>query len=283
MLNNLLHKIHWTSLMEGTGLIILQLFFALIAFLLIKKIGDLSIHRTFERMKIKKPQTPGRIHTLERLTLSIFSYTIGFILIVTIFSIFHLNVSALIAGAGVVGLAIGFGAQGLVSDVVTGFFILLERQMDVGDVVTLSNYNGVVEEVGLKTTKVRDFDGTLHYIPNRQIASLSNHSKGNMRALVDISVPYEENVDYAISILQTICDKIKNENENIVEGPDVLGVQLLGQSEVTIRVIAQAVNGQQYGVERDIKKAINEAFYSNQLQMPYPRQVHINKSEHHKG
>lgn len=270
-------KEEWVHILEKTGFIILKLILVLIVFLLVKKIGDLFISNTFEKLKAKKTQSAGRIHTLERLTHSIFSYTIGFILIVIIFSIFNLNVSALIAGAGIVGLAIGFGAQGLVSDVVTGFFLLLERQMDVGEVVTLSGFNGVVEEVGLKTTKLRDFDGTLHYIPNREISSLSNHSRGNMRALVDISVPYEENVDYAISIIQKICDEIKKTNENIVEGPDVIGVQLLGQSEVSIRVIAQAVNGEQFGVERDIKKAINEAFHNNELKAPYPRQIHITK------
>ncbi len=278
MLDNLLNKVELAKILEHTGFIILKLVLVLLVFLLFKKIGSLFIHHTFMRFKEKTTQSAGRIQTLERLTLSIFSYTIGFILIVIIFGIFQLDVSALIAGAGVVGLAIGFGAQGLVSDVVTGFFLLLERQMDVGDVVTLSTYNGVVEEVGLKTTKLRDFDGTLHYIPNRQIASLSNHSRGNMRALVDISVPYEEDVDYAISIIQRICDEIKQTNPNLVEGPDVIGVQLLGQSEVSIRVIAQTVNGEQYGVERIIKKAINEAFTSHELKIPYPRQVHMTKT-----
>lgn len=277
-MENMFTKLDWGSIIEQTGFIILKLILVFIAFLLVKKIGDLFIRQMYEKLRTKKSQSAGRIHTLERLTHSIFSYLIGFILIVTIFGIFHLNVSALIAGAGIVGLAIGFGAQGLVSDVVTGFFLLLERQMDVGDVVTLSSYNGVVEEVGLKTTKLRDFDGTLHYIPNREISSLSNHSRGNMRALVDISVPYEEDVDYALSIIQKICDEIKTTNENLVEGPDVIGVQLLGQSDVSIRVIAQALNGEQFGVERDIKKAINEAFHNNELKTPYPRQVHITKT-----
>src|SRR5690606_26350687 len=110
---------------------------------------------------------------------NILAYFLLFIFVGFVFSIFHFDITTLLAGAGIVGLAIGFGAQGLVSDVVTGFFILLEQQIDVGDYVTVAGKDGVVEEVGLRTTKLRGFDGTLHFVPNREITNVSNHSRGN--------------------------------------------------------------------------------------------------------
>lgn len=97
-----------------------------------------------------------------------------------ILDLFHYNPTALLAGAGVVGLAIGFGAQGLVSDIVTGFFILLEKQFDVGEYITVAGFDGIVEQIGLRTTQLRSFDGTLHFIPNRSILNVSNHSRGTM-------------------------------------------------------------------------------------------------------
>src|SRR5690625_4790517 len=126
----------------------------------------------------------SRRKTLQSIANNIFSYLLLFVLIGVIFELFGLDIKALLAGAGIAGLAIGFGAQGLVSDVVTGFFILLEKQIDVDDYITVAGTDGIVEEVGLRTTKIRGFDGSLHFIPNRMIDSVSNHSRGNMRALV---------------------------------------------------------------------------------------------------
>src|SRR5699024_12518118 len=112
----------------------------------------------------------------------------------------------LIAGAGVVGLAIGFGAQGIVSDVVTGFFILVEKWADVGDYIITAEIDGVVEEIGLRTTKIRDYDGVLHFIPNRNIEYLSNYSRGDMRARVDMGICYNHNADEVISIVKDVCN-----------------------------------------------------------------------------
>src|SRR5699024_3583225 len=111
----------------------------------------------------------GRATVLERLMFSVLAYTLGFLVVVIVFGIFGLPISGLIADAGIVGLAIGFGAQGIVSDVVTGFFILVEKWADVGDYVITADVDGVVEEVGLRTTKIRNYDGILHYIPIRNI------------------------------------------------------------------------------------------------------------------
>ncbi|PGT81701.1 MULTISPECIES: mechanosensitive ion channel family protein [Bacillaceae] len=270
-------EIDWSSLMTEAGIIILKLIGIIIAFLIIKAIGNKIIRRMFQRLQERDNISSGRALTLQSLSLNVFSYVLVFIIVVMIFEVFNYNASALIAGAGVVGLAIGFGAQGLVSDVVTGFFLLLEKQIDVEDYVTVAGFDGVVEQVGLRTTQIRGFDGTLHYVPNREITNVSNHSRGNMRALVDIGISYDDNIDKAITVLQDVCDKFAAEDNTVVEGPNVLGVQALGASDVVIRVLAKTENMQQWAVERKLRKAMKEALDANGIEIPFPHQVYVEK------
>src|SRR5690625_4738534 len=194
------------------------------------------ILRSFEKVRERGKVKEGRAAVLERLMLSILSYTLGFIVIVVIFGIFGLTIGGLIAGAGVVGLAIGFGAQGLVSDIVSGFFLLAEKWSDVGDYVITSGVDGVVEEIGLRTTQIRDYDGFLHFIPNRNIENLSNYSRGEMRALVDISIAYNHNADEAIRIAKQVCQTRATEDDSIVEGPNVDGIQMIEEDRKSTRL-----------------------------------------------
>src|SRR5690625_3477906 len=151
--------------------------------------------------------------TLDKLLAQVYSYTALFIFVLMLFSTIGVEIGPLIMGAGVVGLAVAFGAQGLVSDVVTGFFILIEQQLEIDDYVTTAGYDGIVEEIGLRTTKIRSFDGTLNYVPNRYIEGVANHSRGNMQALVDIGISYnenKENIGQAIAILEQICSAFQD-------------------------------------------------------------------------
>ncbi|WP_425308488.1 mechanosensitive ion channel family protein [Fictibacillus nanhaiensis] len=249
----------------------------IVLFLIIRSIGKRLINRMFDRAATNRKMSSGRIITLQKLVVNLFSYLLIFIFAGILFKQFGLEIGTLIAGAGIIGLAVGFGAQGLVSDVVTGFFILLEKQMEVGDYVTIGGVDGIVEEVGLRTTHIRSFDGTLFYMPNREISTLANHSRGNMRALVDIGIAYEENIDKAVKVLQAACDKVKENNENIIEGPNVLGVQTLGSSDVVIRIISKTKNGEQWAVERELRKGLKEALDTNGIEIPYPHQVNVDK------
>ncbi|MBC5637351.1 mechanosensitive ion channel family protein [Ornithinibacillus sp. BX22] len=267
---------NWTDLLLQVGNIAIRVIAIVILYFIVKSIGTRAIRKVFNRKQDE--MNLGRAKTLESITQNIFTYFLLFIFAGFIFSIFQFDITTLLAGAGIVGLAIGFGAQGLVSDVVTGFFILLEQQIDVGDYVTVAGKDGVVEEVGLRTTKLRGMDGTLHFVPNREITNVSNHSRGNMRALVDIGISYDDDIDKATQILQQVCERIAVEDENIVEGPDVIGVQAFGASEVVLRVIAKTKNGEQWAVERNLRKAMKEAFDQNGIEIPFPHQVHINKN-----
>ncbi|WP_246056015.1 mechanosensitive ion channel family protein [Alteribacter natronophilus] len=279
-MNDFIANINWEAILVAAGIIALQLIAIFIAYFIVKAIGGRIISSGFERMSRQKNMSPGRTKTLEKLTQNVFAYVLLFIFVTIVIGLFDYNVTGLIAGAGIVGLAIGFGAQGLVSDVVTGFFLLLEKQLEVDEYVTVAGIDGVVEEVGLRTTRIRGFDGTVHYIPNREIGTLSNHSRSNMRALVDIGISYDDNIDEAMKVIQIACDRVAaEENELIVDGPNVVGVQALDDSDVVIRVIAQTVNMEQWGIERKLRKEIKEALDANGIEIPFPHQVYIEKKE----
>ncbi|PTL40332.1 mechanosensitive ion channel family protein [Alkalicoccus saliphilus] len=272
-----LTAVDWSALLTKAVTIAIQLAGILIAFYIVRAAGRKFIQKSFTRMSDQRNISKGRIITLEKLAVNIFSYVLIFIVITLIVGVFEYDITALIAGAGIVGLAIGFGAQGLVSDIVTGFFILLERQIDVDEYVTIAGLDGVVEEVGLRTTKLRGFDGTVHFIPNREISSLSNHSRSNMQAHVDISIAYDENIDEAMRVIQTACNNAASKVDTVVEGPDVLGVQSLGESDVVIRVLAKTVNMEQWGVERLLRQEIKEALDAQGIEIPFPHQVYFHK------
>ncbi len=266
------------AVLTALGIIFIRLCVILIAYSVIKSLGNKLISKLFQRAQDRQGLTRGRAMTLEKLTVNIFTYALIFFLFILVLeNVFNIRATPILAGAGIVGLAVGFGAQGLVSDVVTGFFLLLEKQLDVGDFVTTAGMSGIVEEVGLRTTKLRDFDGTLHFIPNREIASMSNHSRGTMRALVDMSISYDDDIDKAMKVLQDVCDKFAVEEPAIKEGPNVVGVQTLGDSDVVIRIVARTENMEQWAVERKLRKAMKEALDANGIEIPFPHQVFIEK------
>ena len=249
----------WEQMLFDIGEVLLRVLFFYLIYKLVKIFSNKVVETIFSRIQAKSKGTDNRTKTLESLTKNIISYIYSFILIVTILELFDIRVTAILAGAGIVGLAVGFGAQGLVSDVVTGFFILLERQIDVGDEVTIGLIKGTVEVVGLKTLQVRDYDGSLHFIPNRQIATVSNHSRGTMRAMVEIKLSAEDNFELITMVIQDICRRMAEENEDIVLRPDILGIQEIGISDFTIRIVARTTNGQQAYVERVLRQQIKLA------------------------
>lgn len=274
-----LNRINWEKFFMDAGMIAIRIIGIFIAYKIVKGLALKVLNNSFDNIMKRKKISEGRAKTLQKLGENIISYVLIFILAATLFGVFGLSVASLVAGAGVIGLAISFGAQGLVSDVVTGFFLLLERQIDVNDYVTVGSHEGIVEAVGLRTTQIRGFNGTLNYIPNREIVAVSNHSRGNMQALVDISISYEEDIDRVVEIMQKTCSEVAANNPMIVEGPNVLGVQAFGTSDVVLRVIAKTKNMEQWSVERQLRKAIKEAFDANGIEIPLPHQVFVQKNQ----
>jgi small conductance mechanosensitive channel len=178
---------------------------------------------------------------------------------------------------------VGFGAQSLVRDVIAGFFIILEDQFSVGDYITAGNYTGVVEELGLRITKIRDFSGELHIIPNGKIEAVTNRTRGSMRALVEVSVAYEEDIDEVLAVLAELSARFGAETAEVVEGPAVLGVVALNDTAVVIRVIARTVAMAQWKVERDLRRAIKKELDARGIEIPYPRRVVYSRSDNKGG
>ncbi|WP_432662031.1 mechanosensitive ion channel family protein [Wukongibacter baidiensis] len=220
----------------------------------------------------------NRMSTAKGILKSISRYTIYFIAITPILAEVNIDIKGLVAAAGIGGLAIGFGAQNLVRDIITGFFILFEDQFTVGDYIEIDGKTGVVEEMALRITKIRDFSGDLHIIPNGVISKVTNRCRGNMRAKVDMSIAYEENIERAIEVLNKASEEIKKESDDIIEGPLVLGVTNFGESDVVITTIAKVKPMAQWGVERIMRKKYKEIFDKEGIEIPYPKRVIYNQT-----
>jgi small-conductance mechanosensitive channel len=191
-----------------------------------------------------------------------------------------LDITPLIAGAGVAGLAIGFGAQGLIKDVLAGFFILLEDQFHVGDVIQAAGVSGQVEQMTLRLTIVRDLQGTVHFIPNGEIKVASNLTKEWSRAVLEIGVGYEEDVDRVIAVLTEVGRSLADDEgfgKMLLEAPQVLGVEGLTDSQVTIRILAKTLPLKQWEVAREFRRRIKARFDREGIQTPYPHRVVITR------
>ena len=234
------------------------------------KISNKIIETTFNNRKINKLQVSDkRLTTLTDILKKVVKYVFIFIGIVISLELFGINTTSIIATAGIGGLAIGFGAQSLVKDIITGFFILLEDQYAVGDHIRINSKEGIVEELGVRVTKIRAFSGDLHIIPNGSISVVDNMTRGAMRALVRISIAYEEDVDRAMEVMDRVGKRVAAENPNIVEGPTVLGISEFGASDVIINMVAKTKAMEQWAVERELRKKIKEEFKLENIEIPY--------------
>lgn len=236
-----------------------------------------------ERRLAKMPIDERRANTLSSLLKSILTYLIYFLVFVYIMTdkdIFNKRADAILAGAGVLGLAISFGAQSLVKDVITGFFVIFEDQYAVGDYITTAGVSGFVEEMGLRITRLRDWGGEVHIVPNGQVTQVTNLSRGAMRALVDIGIAYEEEIEKAIEVMEEVCLEVdKLFGDEIIETPVVQGVISFGPSEVVIRIIAKTIPMEQWKIEREIRKRIKAALDAAGIETPYTKRIMVLKSD----
>jgi len=216
-----------------------------------------------------------RLQTLAGLAKSLIRYAVYFIVAVTVLDLSGVETRSILLGAGVAGLAVGFGAQNLVRDVLSGVFILLEDQFSVGDYISLGTIDGIVEEMGLRTTRIRAFGGEVHIIPNGTIERVTNFSRGSIRVLFEVEIAYEEDTSRVIGIVQEVLDRFAAESEVVTEGPKVLGVSQLGQSGVSLMVWAKVKPMEQWAVGRELRLRIKEAFDRAGIEIPYPRRVYI--------
>ncbi len=189
---------------------------------------------------------------------------------------FGVEIGPMLAGLGIVGVAVGFGAQYLVRDVISGFFIVMEDQFRVGDVVKIGDFSGVVEHIFLRTTQIRAANGDLHIVPNGQIASVTNMTRQWSRAVLDVGVGYRSNLDQVFDALREIGRLVQEEPEiapHIKEPFDIVGVTSLGESAITVRMWAKVGPLQQWAIESALRKRAKEVFDARGIEMPFPQRT----------
>lgn len=244
---------------------LLSLVLLAIVFYILKKMVPLSIRKMFLSPLRGSTQDIGRQKTLARLLESGLNYVLYFLLLYSVLTILGLPVSSLLAGAGIAGVAIGMGAQGFLSDLVNGFFILLERQFDVGEVVGLTNgvikIKGTIVSVGIRTTQVRDADGTLHFIPNRNILVVSNQSRGDIRVQIDLPLSLTADLAKVEEVIEAINQK-EASSWSAIKGVKMIGPQTLENGQFVYRVQFFVVNGQQSSIYQRFYTLYQEALLS---------------------
>ncbi|WP_029146692.1 mechanosensitive ion channel family protein [Methylophilus sp. 5] len=198
------------------------------------------------------------------------------ILAITIVEILHelgISIAPVLAAAGVVGLAVGFGAQSLVKDYFNGFFLLLENQIRKDDVVEIANKSGLVEEITLRYIKMRDYEGNVHYVPNGQITTVTNRSRDFAYAVMDIRVGYDENIARVMQIMHEVGASILQDahlRDKVLDKLDIAGVDNLAESAVIIRCRMKVRPLEQWTIKREYLKRIKNAFDAQQIEIPFP-------------
>ncbi len=256
------------------GLVILVV---IIASVIVIKVGNFLIKRFILNKSRGKnmPLEERRVKTLASILRSVIRYAVYFIAGMTILDTLGVPMTSIVATAGIGGLAVGFGAQNLIKDIITGFFLLLEDQISIGDYVTIEGISGTVVGIGMRVTTIQGIAGELNIIPNGSISKVINYSKANSNAIVDVSISYDSDINKAAEVMKRVGRELMKDDEDVVEQPEVLGVVSLGDSCIRIRMMATVRPATQWAVERELRKRIKDAFQREGIKTPYPRTVVI--------
>ncbi len=246
--------------------------------IIIVKIAEIVTIRLLTSLKkYKHPRDEEeflkRIDTMRFIIRYVFNIVILIIAIAMILKVIGLDIRPVLAAAGVLGIAIGFGAQSLVKDVISGFFILLENQIRVGDVVQIAGKGGVVEEVNLKMTILRDLSGNVHYIPNGEITVVTNMTKVYSRYVFNIGVAYREDVDEVIEVIKTVDEDLRSDEDfgpDILEPIEILGLDEFADSALIIKARTKTKPIKQWRVAREFNRRLKKAFDANNIEIPFP-------------
>ena len=196
------------------------------------------------------------------------------------------NIAPIIASAGILGLALGFGAQSLVKDFLSGIFMIFEDQYGVGDVVDVGEASGTVEAVSLRVTRLRDLNGTVWYVPNGEIVRVGNMSQNWSRAVVDVTVGYDEDLARAQDVLRDVAHDMWQDDDFrnlIIEEPEVTGVEVFNPDSVTLRVLVKTAPMEQWGVARQLRQRIKARFDYEGINIPLPQRVVWHREESRTG
>lgn len=259
----------WLNISETTAHVLLILFFAWIVLKVAKKAIKLlqtrMLHRTRDAESLK------RIGTLSQVFRYIVSVVVWVITFMLVLDHIGISIAPILAAAGVVGLAVGFGAQSLVKDFFTGFFLLLENQVRQGDVIEAGGKSGLVEHITLRYIQMRDYDGNVHFVPNSTITTVTNKSRGFAYAVIDVRIGYREDIDEALELIRQAAGEMKKDLGNkILEDVEIAGVENLTDTAVIVKARVKVAPIEQWNVRREFLRRVKAIFDAHAIEMPYP-------------
>lgn len=260
--------IDWDQILAKIVGTVFEIVLITVLFVIINKIVMVVIERSFKTYQNTRMISEGRAKTIYSLIRNSARYILYFFYLYGILSLLGVPVGTLIASAGIFSVALGLGAQSLVRDILSGFFILLEQQLDVGDHVKIGTVEGTVVALGLKTTQIKSFDGTLNYIPNSTINMVSNLSRSNMRVQIDVRIAAQTDSDQVTELLNQVNEELTPNYPEIKTGPDIFGVVDLGNGNLAIRVILYTENGAQGRIQSDFLAAYIQKLTAAGIKMP---------------
>jgi len=239
------------------------------------ELGQLGIRRAFDRVAAhaRNPRRAAQIRTLGPLLSGLATTIVVIIGAMMTLSEVGVEIGPLLAGAGIVGLAVGFGAQTIVKDFLTGLFLIIEDAVSVGDIIGVGDVGGVVEEMSLRTIKLRDFDGTLHIFPYSEAQVIHNRSKGFAFAVLDLSIDYTSNITKALEVMKTVGDEMRRDPEftsMMLDDIEIVGVDQLADSAVMLKARIRTFPGKQFSIRREYLKRVKIAFDAAGIEIPFP-------------
>ncbi len=270
------------EILVNIGFKVISVLLVLIIMSIIRRFVKNLIKKAFavniERIQKVTGGTERRKETFESLALNIWRYTINILTILWLLSIFVPLDKLLIASSGIF-VVIGFAAKSMLDDITMGFFIIFEDLFSVGDFIEIDGNTGTVTEIGLRSVKIRVVTGETVIIPNGNIGKVINHSVSNGQALLDIGIAYEADLDKAISVLERVGQEAFDQYEEILQMPQILGVQELADSSVVIRMTAEVEPLKQWYIQRELRRLIKLAFDRENVEIPYSKMVVYQKNE----
>ena len=265
------HNINWENIIntivdKAIGVVLLTLLF-----FILQRLSFFLLDRVYKQYVKRYRMNENRLNTIKTLMHNIIQYTLGFFYVYSLLSVLGFPIGSLLAGAGIAGLAIGLGAQGFMNDIITGAFIIMEQQIDVGNYIRLPilGIEGTVMSVGIRTLQLKSTDGTLHYVPNRNITVISNTSRENMQVLVDVRINPNEGIEEMKQIIATVNQEFAQVHHDVIETPpSIFGVVDLGNNNFAIRSIMYVSNGQQFSIKQAYLTACIDALVQKGYTIP---------------
>jgi moderate conductance mechanosensitive channel len=238
----------------------------------LKRLEEVLI-RTAEKAELVPGATRKRVTTLTGLLHTLAVVVVWAVVAVICLDQIGLDITPILAGAGILGLAVGFGAQNLVRDVISGFFLVLENHVRVGDVAIVNGTGGLVEAITFRTIVLRDLAGVVHVVPNGTITTLANMTKGWSAYVIDVGVAYKEDTDRVVDVMMEVAEDLREDprfGPSILEPMEVFGVDDFKESEVTIKARLKTMPIQQWSVGREYRRRLKKAFDSRGIEIPFP-------------